>query len=75
MARYIIRGGVEGKRRLEVLARVMWPTTARALQEAGLSPGMTCLSLGCGGGDVTLLIHKGTEFEAAGKVPASQAQV
>ena len=22
------------------------------------------------GGDVTLLIHKGTEFEAAGKVPA-----
>jgi SAM-dependent methyltransferase len=54
MTRYIIRGGVEGKRRLEVLARVMWPTTARALREAGLSPGMTCLDLGCGGGDVTL---------------------
>ena len=54
MARYIIRGGVEGKKRLEVLARVMWPTTARVLQEAGLAPGMTCLDLGCGGGDVTL---------------------
>jgi ubiquinone/menaquinone biosynthesis C-methylase UbiE len=51
---YIIRGGVEGKKRLEVLARVMWPTTARVLQEAGLAPGMRCLDLGCGGGDVTL---------------------
>jgi ubiquinone/menaquinone biosynthesis C-methylase UbiE len=54
MTRYIIRGGVEGKKRLEVLARVMWPTTARVLQEAGLTPGMRCLDLGCGGGDVTL---------------------
>jgi 2-polyprenyl-3-methyl-5-hydroxy-6-metoxy-1,4-benzoquinol methylase len=54
MARYIIRGGVEGKKRLEVLARVMWPTTERVLREAGLAPGMTCLDLGCGGGDVTL---------------------
>src|SRR5260370_42306287 len=32
----------------------MWPTTERVLQEAGLAPGMTCLDLGCGGGDVTL---------------------
>lgn len=54
MARYIIRGGVEGKRRLEVVARVMWPTTSRVLAEAGLAPGMRCLDLGCGGGDVTL---------------------
>jgi SAM-dependent methyltransferase len=54
MARYIIRGGVEGKKRLEVLARVMWPTTSRVLEEAGLAPGMTCLDLGCGGGDVAL---------------------
>jgi len=51
---YIIRGGVEGKKRLEVLARVMWPTTARLLAQAGLAPGMTCLDLGCGGGDVTV---------------------
>jgi ubiquinone/menaquinone biosynthesis C-methylase UbiE len=54
MARYIIRGGIEGKKRLEVLARVMWPTTSRLLAEAGVAPGMTCLDLGCGGGDVTL---------------------
>jgi SAM-dependent methyltransferase len=51
---YIIRGGAEGKKRLEVLARVMWPTTSRLLSEVGLAPGMTCLDLGCGGGDVTL---------------------
>ena len=54
MARYIIRGGVEGKKRLEVLARAMWPTTSRVLEQAGLAPAMTCLDLGCGGGDVTL---------------------
>jgi SAM-dependent methyltransferase len=51
---YIIRGGVEGRKRLEVLARVMWPTTARLLAEAGVAPGMACLDLGCGGGDVTV---------------------
>jgi SAM-dependent methyltransferase len=54
MARYIIRGGVEGTKRLKVLARALWPTTDRLLQQAGLAPGMTCLDLGCGGGDVTL---------------------
>jgi len=52
MTRYIIRGGLEGKKRLEILARALWPTTARLLEEAGLAPGMTCLDLGCGGGDV-----------------------
>jgi hypothetical protein len=31
---YIIRGGVEGKKRLELLGRAMWPTTARALERA-----------------------------------------
>src|SRR5262245_12356049 len=51
---YILRGGVEGQKRLEVLARVLWPTTLGLLAEAGLAPGMTCLDLGCGGGDVTL---------------------
>src|SRR5215468_3691346 len=51
---YIIRGGAEGKKWLEVLARVMWPTTSRLLAEAGLVPRMTCLDLGCGGGDVSL---------------------
>jgi ubiquinone/menaquinone biosynthesis C-methylase UbiE len=55
---YIIRGGVEGKKRLELLGRAMWPTTARALERARLSRGMTCLDLGCGGGDVTYELAK-----------------
>src|SRR2546426_6479259 len=56
MARYIIRGGLEGKRRLEVLARVMWPTTSRILEQAGLATGMTCVDVGCGGGGGALQI-------------------
>jgi SAM-dependent methyltransferase len=53
MNHYVIRGGVDGKKRLEVLARALWPTTSRVLAEAGLRPGLRCLDLGCGGGDVT----------------------
>ena len=41
-----------------MLARVLWPTTSRLLTEAGLAPGMACLDLGCGGGDVTLELAK-----------------
>lgn len=50
---YAIRGGQEGKRRLEILGRILWPSTFRLLKNAGLRPGLTCLDLGCGGGDVT----------------------
>src|SRR5690242_14581248 len=68
MRHYIIRGGLEGKRRLEILARSMWPTTAQALQRAGLAPGMRCLDLGCGGGDVTFELARlvGQDGEAIG---------
>ncbi len=52
--RYVIRGGKEGKARLHLLSRVLWPTTLSLLQRAGLKPGMTCLDVGCGGGAVTL---------------------
>jgi ubiquinone/menaquinone biosynthesis C-methylase UbiE len=54
MTHYVIRGGAEGKKRLEVLARVLGPTTARLWERAGLRRGMTVLDLGCGGGDVAL---------------------
>src|SRR5690348_14232888 len=50
---YVIRGGVEGRERLRILSRVLQPFTLRLFGEAGIQPGMTCLDLGCGGGDVS----------------------
>src|SRR5216684_2226541 len=54
--RYVIRGGKEGYERLRLLARDRWPDTAALFERAGLSPGMRCIDLGCGGGEVTLEI-------------------
>ena len=50
---YIIRGGIEGRERLRILSRVLRPTTLDFLKRAGARPGMRCLEVGCGGGDVT----------------------
>lgn len=50
---HLIRGGIEGRERLRVLARVMRPTTLPLLERAGVTAGMRCLDVGCGGGDVT----------------------
>lgn len=50
---YVIRGGLEGRERLRILSRVMRPTTRSLLERVGLREGMTCLDLGCGGGDAT----------------------
>lgn len=52
-ASYIIRGGVSGRERLRILARVMRPSTLALLARVGVRPGMHCLDVGCGGGDVT----------------------
>jgi SAM-dependent methyltransferase len=49
---YTIRGGIEGRERLRILARVMQPTTLALLNRAGVRPGIACLDVGCGGGDV-----------------------
>jgi ubiquinone/menaquinone biosynthesis C-methylase UbiE len=51
-AHYPIRGGVPGRERLRVLSRVMRPSTTALLIRAGIQPGMACLDIGCGGGDV-----------------------
>jgi SAM-dependent methyltransferase len=56
--RYAIRGGNEGKERLDVLARVLLPTTMELLDRVGLIPGMKCLDVGCGGGHVTILMAR-----------------
>jgi SAM-dependent methyltransferase len=72
--RYAIRGGNEGKERLDVLARVLLPTTTRLLDAVGLSRGMKCLDVGCGGGHVAILMARivgpeglviGTDTDAA----------
>src|SRR5215216_60258 len=54
MTHYVIRGGEEGRARLRVVSRVLWPTTFALLNLAGIKPGMACLDVGCGSGDVTL---------------------
>jgi 2-polyprenyl-3-methyl-5-hydroxy-6-metoxy-1,4-benzoquinol methylase len=56
--RYVIRGGEGGYERLALLARTRWADTAALLARAGLSPGMRCIDLGCGGGHVTLEIAR-----------------
>src|SRR5262245_56677564 len=65
---YVIRGGLDGRERLRILARVMYPTTHALLQRVGLGQGMACLDVGCGGGDVTFEIARlvGPEGRVAG---------
>ena len=53
MERYVIRGGRDGYARLQVLARARRADTVELLHRAGLRPGMRCLDLGCGGGEVS----------------------
>ena len=53
MERYVIRGGSAGYQRLQLLARQHHPRTVEVLRQAGLRPGLRCLDLGCGSGDVT----------------------
>jgi SAM-dependent methyltransferase len=62
-SRYVIRGGVQGRERLQVLSRLMQPATLALLQRAGVQPGMVCLDVGCGSGDVA--------FDLAGIVGAT----
>jgi len=51
---YAIRGGLEGRERLRVLARVMHASSMSLFDRLGLRDGLTCLDVGCGGGDATL---------------------
>jgi ubiquinone/menaquinone biosynthesis C-methylase UbiE len=53
---YAIRGGEEGKKRLDVLARVLLPSTKRLLARVGVTRGMKCLDIGCGGGHAAVLM-------------------
>ena len=51
---YVIRGGLQGRERLRVLARVMHASTASLLDRLVWRDGLVCLDAGCGGGDVTV---------------------
>ena len=55
---YVIRGGMEGRERLRVLARVMAPTTSALLTRVGVEPTARCLDVGCGGGDVSFTLAR-----------------
>jgi ubiquinone/menaquinone biosynthesis C-methylase UbiE len=79
---YIIRGGVEGRERLRLLARIMRPTTLALFERAGVRDGALCLDAGCGGGDVSLELARlvGTRGSVVGvdldavKVEAARAE-
>ena len=51
---YVIRGRLEGRERLRVLARVMRTSSISLFERVGLRDGLDCLDVGCGGGDATL---------------------
>jgi SAM-dependent methyltransferase len=53
---YVIAGGEAGWRRLNLLARTMGPSTRALLVDTGVSAGMTCVDVGCGGGHVTRIL-------------------
>jgi len=58
MTDYVIRGGKPGYDRLLLLARERWPDTRALLERAGVSAGMRCIDIGCGGGEVTMEIAR-----------------
>lgn len=51
---YAIRGGIAGRERLRVLSRTMQPSTTALFERLPIGSGLSCLDVGCGGGDVTL---------------------
>jgi SAM-dependent methyltransferase len=54
MPHYVIRGGLQGRERLRLLSRVLWPSTSSLFERVGLARDARCLDLGCGGGDVSV---------------------
>jgi SAM-dependent methyltransferase len=49
---YAMKGGRAGRERLRVLSNIRRRGTQKFLDGIGVGPGMSCLDVGCGGGDV-----------------------
>jgi SAM-dependent methyltransferase len=58
MTGYVIRGGKPGYDRLLLLARERQADTCALFDRAGISAGMRCIDIGCGGGQVTMEIAR-----------------
>ena len=58
MTGYVLRGGRPGYDRLVLLARERWADARVLLEHAGVSVGMRCADIGCGGGEVTMEIAR-----------------
>ena len=56
MGQYMLERGSKGAERLQLLSRILSPTTEALLLRAGLAPGWRCLDIGCGTGQVTILM-------------------
>jgi ubiquinone/menaquinone biosynthesis C-methylase UbiE len=52
---YIIEGGAEGKKRLDVLSRILEDSTRSLLLRSGSLEGKSILDVGCGGGHVSIM--------------------
>jgi len=50
---YVIRGGLEGRERLRLLARVMHTSSMALFDRLECRAGLACVDVGCGGGDAT----------------------
>jgi SAM-dependent methyltransferase len=74
---YILAHSDREIRRLEHQAGIVNPITRRIFVEAGIAPGMRVLDVGCGAGDVTLLLSElvGEEGHVVGadRAPAALA--
>ena len=55
---YIISGGTEGKKRLNLLSEILYPYTKTLLEKNGVKCGMSILDAGCGGGNVSVMASK-----------------
>jgi SAM-dependent methyltransferase len=55
---YVIIGGADGKNRLNLLSSIMQPFTRELLERSGIGSGAHVLDMGCGGGNVSLMVAR-----------------